>query len=295
MKILITGHKGFVGRYFIKKYSKDHEITGIDILDGNDARDFFRNNTDYFDVVIHLAAVVGGRATIEGSPISVAVDLAIDSEMFSWALRTNPGHIIYFSSSAAYPIKYQRRGSNTFLSESMIDLDDISSPDLTYGWAKLTGEYLAKFVSDKGLNISIFRPFSGYGTDQDLSYPFPSFIKRAIEKKDPFEIWGDGTQTRDFIHIIDIVEAVDVCITNKIFGTYNLGSGIPISFNDLAKLIINEVKITTDPLYNPQIVHKTSAPTGVFHRVCDPSKMNSFYKTKISLNDGIRNALGYIL
>lgn len=284
MNILITGHKGFVGGYFMSKYC-NHNIVGIDIKDGNDARDFFKNNDSSFDLVIHLAAVVGGRQTIEGSPISVAVDLSIDAEFFGWCLRTKPKHVIYFSSSAAYPIKYQYSCSGIKLSEDMIDLDDVHSPDLTYGWAKLTGEYLAKFVSAEGINTSIFRPFSGYGTDQDLSYPFPSFIKRGKEKQNPFNIWGDGTQVRDFIHIKDIVDAVDVCVQNRITGTFNLGSGEPTSFNQLCE------KICSIMQYTPEINHIKTAPTGVMYRVCNPTKMLEFYKPKISLDDGIKMAL----
>lgn len=288
MNILITGHKGFVGGYFLEKY-RDHNIVGIDIKEGNDARDFFKNNDQYFDLVIHLAAIVGGRQTIEGSPISVAVDLSIDSEFFGWCLRTRPNHIIYFSSSAAYPIKYQYSCSGIKLKEEMIDLNDVQSPDLTYGWAKLTGEYLAQFVSNEGIKTSIFRPFSGYGTDQDLSYPFPSFIKRGLEKQDPFNIWGDGTQVRDFIHMRDIVNAVDVCVKNSITGTYNLGSGIPTSFNDLCSMITKLVG------YEPEINHIKTAPTGVMYRVCDPSKMLEFYKPTISLEDGLKMALNNII
>lgn len=284
MKILITGHKGFVGRYFVKKYQQ-HDITGIDIKDGNDARDFFKTDQTKFDLVIHLAAVVGGRQTIENSPISVAVDLSIDSEFFSWCLRTRPSHTIYFSSSAAYPIEYQYSNSGIKLSEHMIDLDNIKSPDLTYGWAKLTGEYLAKFVANEGINITIFRPFSGYGSDQDLSYPFPSFIKRGLDKQDPFDIWGDGQQVRDFIHIEDIVEAVNICVENRITGTYNLGNGIPISFNDLANMVSRIIG------YTPRIHHIKTAPVGVNYRVCDPTSMLQFYSPKIDIEYGIRLAI----
>lgn len=288
MKILITGHKGFVGKYFLEKY-QTHDILGIDIKEHNDARVFFKENNTQFDLVIHLAAVVGGRQTIEGSPISVAVDLSIDSEFFAWCLRTKPKHAVYFSSSAAYPICHQYANSGIKLSEDLIDLDNIQSPDLTYGWAKLTGEYLAKFVSNEGINITVFRPFSGYGTDQDLSYPFPSFIKRGVEKSNPFTIWGDGTQVRDFIHIRDIVDAVDLCVQNKIFGTYNLGSGEPVSFNQLCDKICSIVK------YKPLIQHVQNAPTGVMYRVCDPSKMLRFYKPKISLEEGIYKAINQII
>lgn len=283
MKILITGHKGFVGKYCVEKYA-NHNLLGIDIKDGNDARDFFKKDDSYFDLVIHLAAVVGGRQTIEGQPISVAIDLSIDSEFFTWCLKTKPGHVIYFSSSAAYPIKYQYKDSKINLEESMINLDDINSPDLTYGWSKLTGEYLAKFISNE-VNTTIFRPFSGYGTDQDLSYPFPSFIERAKRKDNPFKIWGDGTQVRDFIHITDIIEAMDTCVNNKIYGTFNLGLGVPTSFNDLAQMMFDAMN------YKGSIYHEVSAPTGVMYRVCNPSKMLEFYTPKIDLHTGIRMAL----
>lgn len=283
MRILITGGDGFVGKYFRRKY-QEHEIVNIDIKSGNDARDFFKTDRSHFDLVIHLAAIVGGRATIEGDPLSVAVDLEIDAAMFNWSLLTRPGRVVYFSSSAAYPTKLQT-GRPHRLTESDIDLDNVASPDYTYGWAKLTGEYLAKFAQAEGIRVHVFRPFSGYGTDQDLTYPFPSFIKRAVERQDPFEIWGDGNQVRDWIHIHDIVDAVDEAIRQDIEGPVNLGSGIATPFNELKEVV------TSLAGYTPQTKHLTAAPVGVQYRVCDPSKMLTFYRPKISLEDGIAMAL----
>lgn len=283
MNILITGHKGFVGRYFCKKY-ENHNIIGIDIADNIDARDFFAKDRTKFDLVIHLAAIVGGRATIEGNPISVATDLEIDSRFFNWCLLTKPRRAVYFSSSAAYPIELQRLGSTTKLAENMINLEDIRSPDYTYGWAKLTGEYLAKFVSNE-VPITIFRPFSGYGADQSLDYPFPSFIQRAKYKYDPFDIWGDGNQVRDFIHMQDVVDAVDTFISQDISGTFNLGTGRPISFNDLCDMACKQAN------FHPKINHIKSNPVGVMYRVADTTLMNQYYTPKISLEEGIALAL----
>jgi nucleoside-diphosphate-sugar epimerase len=284
MKILITGHKGFVGKYFVKKY-EGHDITGVDLVDGVDVRDFFKTNREHYDLVIHLAAIVGGRATIEGNPLSVATDLAIDSDFFNWALITKPGRIVYFSSSAAYPIMYQQ-DSNWFpLSEDMIDLDNVGNPDLTYGWSKLTGEYLAKFVQEAGIPVHIFRPFSGYGTDQSLDYPFPSYIKRALDRMAPFDIWGDGEQSRDFIHMSDVVDAVDEAIKQDIQGPVNLGLGRRTTFNELAKMV------TEIEGYSPMFNHIGNAPVGVLNRIADPTKMLSFYTPKITLEEGIERAL----
>jgi nucleoside-diphosphate-sugar epimerase len=284
MKILITGDAGFVGGYFHKALN-GHDITGVDIKNGIDARKFFATDETYFDLVVHLAAIVGGRATIEGEPLSVAVDLAIDSELFQWALRTRPGRIIYYSSSAAYPIKLQDYGSTHHLTESDIDLNNIQSPDYTYGWAKLTGEMLASYAEREGLRVHIFRPFSGYGEDQSLDYPFPSFIKRGVEKANPFKIWGSGNQVRDFIHMEDVVAATLEAVQQDIQGPVNLGLGRVTSFNDLATLVANECG------YSPEFERILGAPEGVQYRVCDPTKMLSFYTPKISLEEGIARAV----
>ena len=282
MKILITGHRGFVGKYFVKKY-QDHDITGVDLKDGNDCRDLFRHSDQRFDLIIHLAAIVGGRATIEGSPLSVANDLSIDAEMCQWALRTRPGRVVYFSSSAAYPTQLQTRPYQ--LKENDITLNDVRNPDMTYGWAKLTGEYCLQFLEAEGIRTHVFRPFSGYGTDQDLDYPFPSYIQRGRNRANPFEIWGDGTQVRDFIHITDVVEAVDQAIQQDIAGPVNLGWGRPTSFNELCGIVCDQMG------YTPEIRHIIGAPKGVDYRCSDNSKMLQFYKPKISLEQGVGMAL----
>jgi nucleoside-diphosphate-sugar epimerase len=282
MNILITGHKGFVGRNFVKALP-DSKITGIDLKDGKDCRDFFKINTEQFDLVIHLAAIVGGRATIENEPLSVATDLSIDAEFFNWVERTKPTNVVYFSSSAAYPIDLQNDHRQHRLSEYDLNLDAVRNPDLTYGWAKLTGEYLGQFITDS--KLFVFRPFSGYGSDQDADYPFPSFIDRALSKADPFDIWGDGEQVRDFIHIDDIVQAVLWHVQTGYFGTFNLCSGFATSFNELAKMICEEAD------YAPAFNHVIEKPTGVLFRVGDPDLSHQYFIPQISLRDGIRKAL----
>lgn len=284
MKVLITGHKGFVGRQFMKTLH-GHNIVGIDIKEGNDARQFFSVDNTQFDLVIHLAAVVGGRATIDGQPLKVATDLAIDSDMFQWALRTRPERIVYYSSSAAYPISYQTYTMRYHLNEGHINLDSVMNPDQTYGWAKLTGELLARHAEDAGLRVHVFRPFSGYGEDQDLDYPFPSFTQRAKKKEPVFDIWGSGEQVRDFIHIEDVVNATLKAVKEDIPGPVNLGTGRPTSFNTLAEMVTDAVG------FKPEFNHILDAPEGVPYRVCDPTKMLSFYKPKISLEEGIERAL----
>ena len=281
MDVLITGSEGFVGKYFKQKLDKDN-LTLIDIKTGTDCRDFFKKEDKQYDLVIHLAAIVGGRESIEGRPMAVADNLSIDSEFFQWCLKTNPKKIVYFSSSAAYPVYLQSKHFvERPLKESDINLTDIKLADMTYGWSKLTGEFLAQFVP----NVHIFRPFSGYGWDQDLTYPFPMYVKRAIERQDPFEVWGPGTQTRDFIHMKDVVNAVMTAVEEGITGPTNLGMGRSTSFLELAQMCMKEVG------YEGLILTRPDKPVGCMHRVSDNSKLLEFYTPKITLEQGIAEAV----
>jgi nucleoside-diphosphate-sugar epimerase len=287
VRILITGDEGFVGRAFHRRHGH-HDILGVDLKSGNDCRDFFKESTEQFDLVIHLAAIVGGRMTIENDPMAIATDLSIDSEMFNWSIRTKQPRVVYFSSSAAYPMELQddwslRTGYR--LVEGDISTTWLRNPDMTYGWAKLTGEMLAGYTRAYGPKVYVFRPFSGYGTDQDLDYPFPSFIERANRFADPFDIWGDGKQTRDFIHINDIVDATMEAVEQDIDFPVNLASGRSTDFNELAHIVTGAVG------YDPQLNHIKANPVGARQRVGNPDKMLSFYTPKIDLEQGVRMAL----
>ena len=75
MKILITGHKGFVGRHFVKYFeARGDQVVGVDIKEGLDCREFFKSCYEKFDLVVHLAAIVGGREMIENEPLFTIVD-----------------------------------------------------------------------------------------------------------------------------------------------------------------------------------------------------------------------------
>ena len=117
---------------------------------------------------------------------------------------------------------------------------DIGIPDMSYGWAKLTGEYLAQLAAlQYGLNVSIYRPFSGYGEDQHNQYPFNSILQQILRKEDPINLWSDSI--RDFIHIDDIVDCVVDSLDKVTPEAINLGSGIGISFSQLAHEMASQV------------------------------------------------------
>ena len=244
-------------------------------------------------MVFHLAAVVEGRMTIDHNPLKVAKDLIIDAAMFRWAVKVNPGKIVYFSSSAAYPISLQTREHNLALAEDMMDvrMNKVDMPDMSYGWSKLTGEFLSHLaVSKHGLKVVIYRPFSGYGEDQAMTYPFPSIIKRVLDSQGKIEVWGSGEQSRDFIYIED-------CITG-ILQTYekindasalNLGTGAKTTFKEL---IAQACKVLGKKC---EIVPLLDKPEGVFARYCNPEKQKQIgFVPEHTLQEGIKIVSEYL-
>lgn len=244
-----------------------------------------------FDEVYHLASVVGGRALIEGDPLMVGIDLAIDSCFYLWAAKINrPQRILYASSSAAYPTVKQGDRGAVALEESMIDfVNGFMQPDYTYGWSKLTGEYLGQIAAQVyKLKVAIVRPFSGYGEDQDLTYPVPSIALRVAARQNPVIVWGSGLQGRDFVHIDDCVEAcVLACRKISDGSAINIGTGMLTSFLDLAKQMI-EIEG-----YRASVQGTDNKPIGVAQRYCDPSNMSNVlgWSPRISLQEGLTRVL----
>jgi nucleoside-diphosphate-sugar epimerase len=245
----------------------------------------------HFDEIYHLASVVGGRNVIDNDPLAVGIDLAIDSAFFLWAGKlAKPERILYASSSAAYPTFLQGTDGNVSLREDMIEFaDTVGMPDYSYGWSKLSGEFLSGIAVRKyGLSVGIVRPFSGYGEDQEPVYPFPAIALRVAARQSPVTVWGSGKQSRDFVHIDDAVEAcVRACRRISDASAVNIGTGTPTSFIELAKRMIQIEG------YDADVVGKVDAPVGVAARYCDPSRMRAVleWEPTISLDDGIRRAL----
>lgn len=296
MRALITGSSGFVGRHFARHLSAaGWKTDGIDTRFGLwtgsqvDARDFFRGMYPQlaYDLVIHAAAVVGGRHVIENSPLRQAVNLELDAALFSWARVVRPARIVYFSSSAVYPVALQKADLQHTLDEDDVSPHDgaVIMPDELYGWAKLTGEYLARLAIADGLAVTVVRPFSGYGPDQDETYPFAAFAGRAARREDPFLVWGDGRQVRDFVHVDDIVAAVMTMCEREISGPLNIGLGRPVSMTQLASMFCRQAG------YEPEFEAMPSAPSGVPWRVAGIARLAAVRLPRISLEDGIAQAL----
>ena len=266
------------------------DYSGFHFCQG-DCRDYFRRRREAeFDYALHLAAMVGGRTMIEKDPLAVADNLAIDAAYWQWAKAARPGKTVCFSSSAAYPIKFQQQSGYRLLSEDMIDFDrDLGVPDISYGWAKLTCEYLARVAYERhGLRSVCYRPFSGYGEDQD-SYPFPSICKRVLANRGApvIRVWGSGSQMRDFIHIDDCVRGVIATMDRIDDGdALNLSTGVLTSFGELATVAAELCG------YAPRIEGMSDKPSGVYACGGDPQKQTSFgLAPAFTFEAGLRRSL----
>ncbi len=321
--ILVTGGCGFVGRHLVralldkgeKIWIVDNLFTGkhpdtwltkaemkkVTFVQAN-ALQFFSDiiekksklKVPAFSDVYHLASIVGGRSLIDGDPLMVSYDLAIDSMLFTWATRSKGvlERLLYASSSAAYPIHLQSEEKALALKEEYIQFNEkLGQPDMTYGWSKLTGEFLARLAHSKyGLHVACVRPFSGYGEDQDLTYPTPSIALRVARHDSPIEVWGTGEQGRDFVHIDDCVDAMMIILDKVKDGRgINIGSGTLTSFNELIALFCDIEGHTAE------IKRLIDKPVGVQSRYADTTILNKEikWKPKISLRKGMTRVLEY--
>jgi nucleoside-diphosphate-sugar epimerase len=305
--VVVTGAAGFLGRHFVRHHlAQGHHVFGVDNLSAAGARwvdelpiqqrfeadagMFFTmaaGRDKGFDIAYHFAAPVGGRVKIEGDPLFNADSLRLDSLFFRWAVK-QAKLAVYPSSSAVYGVELQERGSGPLFEEQFHPANlKWYAPDEMYGFTKLAGEVLAWKSAAYGLNALCIRPFSGYGEGQSLEYPVPSICQRALERQDPLTIWGSGMQTRDFVHVDDVVGATLARIEAGVSGyqSMNIGSGHPITFTTIASIAADIVG------YTPEIVTDSTKPEGVKSRYAKTEHMRKFYKPTVTLKDGLTRVL----
>lgn len=298
MKALVTGAAGFIGRNFsVYLQSLGWGVEEVDIRSNADCLLWFRRNTFHnrgrYDLVVHAAAMGPNRKSIDQAPSYSVYNTLLDAAMFDWAIETAQPQVVYFSSSAVYPAILQ--GDTSSATRRRLAENDIeptlsySRPFDRYGEVKLHGEMLALAARECGIGVTVVRPFSGYGTDQTEDFPFGAFLRRAQRHEDPFKIWGNADQARDFIHIDDVVRGTMALVEAGVTKPVNLCTGVDTTMYDLASRMIASVALKGD--YAPDIEVDKSAPMGVLHRVGDPTLLQTWYTPQVTLNEGIARAM----
>ncbi len=274
MKILITGANGFLGSHTFEYFKKHgHNVITLD-KEQNILKGLPNEN---FDVLFHFAAFVGGRKGIDNNIWTIAQNIEIDRLTFKWA-ETHVGKIIYPSSCAAYPKALQTQ-QGTPMREDMVGGETFDM----YGMSKLTSETMLKFCNVKS---QIMRPFTIYGPGQSLDYPLPAIIQRA--KNGECSVWGSGTQVRDWIHITDALRVFDYLLHNNEPKILNIGTGIPLTFKEVAQIIYKEIHGE----FSLNLKTQTDQPEGAGYRYADITLLKSLgLEPRISLAEGIRTMI----
>ena len=272
MQVIVTGGAGFIGSHLCERLVKDgHSVTALDnfstgralnlanlkendsfsLVEGSILDTTILNSlVNEADYIFHLAAAVGVFNIVNHPLASLLTNIRGTENLLEAASSTNTP-VFLTSSSEVY-------GKN--ISDSLKESDDriLGSP-VTLRWsyseAKAIDESLAyAYFVEKSLETRIVRFFNTVGPRQLGAYGMvvPRFVRSAI-KNEPITVYGDGTQTRCFAHVYDVIDAVMAIAfsQNTIGKVINIGNDFEISINDLAQKIIVETQSKSEIVYVP--------------------------------------------
>ncbi len=299
---LVTGGAGFIGSHVCEQLlSRGHKVVCLDNFSTGRKENLARNknltlvNADsntsqldevfkkhQFDWVFHYAAVVGVKRTLE-NPLSVLDDVLGIRRLLELCRKHDVKKAMFASSSEVY-------GEPVEIPEVE---DGHLNAKLPYSVTKLMGEkYFQSYYKEYGLKTCSLRFFNVYGPRQDSSdYGFVVgiFIGNVLKNKPPV-IFGDGTQTRDFVYIDDNVEATILAMEKDSTNgeVINIGTGRPMTILDLSEHIIKLCNNDLKPVFRPK-------RDDVRHRFPDISKMIRLlgYRPRHSIEEGLQKTIDY--
>ncbi len=259
MKILILGSEGFIGSHCVAHFSKrNHHIFGVDLFEQPSKEYTYRKvsrlsfeieniiSENDFDLIIN-ASGSGNVGLSMNHPLIDFESNCLDLIKVLDAIRKFKPQVklIHLSSAAVYgnpkklPIK---------------ETDELK-PLSAYGWHKLISENLCtEYVQLYGLNISILRPFSVYGKGLKKQI-FWDVYNKLIINNISLELMGTGNESRDFIHVNDLVNAIEIVAQNSpmIGDIYNVASGIETAIEKAINIFINSLDFKTVIRFNTQV------------------------------------------
>tara|TARA_R110000822_G_scaffold95140_2_gene217758 strand:+ start:9495 stop:10316 length:822 start_codon:yes stop_codon:yes gene_type:complete len=218
LNILVTGHRGYIGSHLYKQLIElGYDVVGIDLKDGEDILHCLPD--EEFDFVFHLAAMPRVEYSVENPSYTLKQNVLVSSVLLEWAKNHGVTRVIFSSSSAVLG-------------------DGNGIPKSPYGLHKKITEMECKLYSELyGLDTVSLRYFNAYSEDQPFGGAYSTAIcawMEMIERENPLRLDGDGEQTRDFVHVEDIVNANICCMqSSMLFGgkTYEVGTGTSVSVN----------------------------------------------------------------
>lgn len=311
--VLVTGGASFIGSHLVDRLAeKGAYIKVVDNLSSGkienlknifasdeyiefikaDLRDpgVARRALEGVEIVFHLAADHGGRGYVDLHQAGPASNLLLDGAVFLEAVKAGVEKIVFASSGCVYPNSLQNDSrKKLFLTEDLIKPPH--DADNMYGWAKLMGEEtLRAYSKEYGIKTASCRYFTVYGPRGVENHAIIAMIARAFLKKDPFEIWGNGQQIRNWTYIDDIVGGTILAAEKIDDGTaINLGTMERVRVINAAKKILNYTG------HKPKIKFLKDMPTGPVNRVADNSLAKKIldWEPKVKFEEGVERTIDW--
>jgi GDP-L-fucose synthase len=301
-QILVTGGSGFLGSAVVNNLrARGYQrifvprSTEYDLRDQQAAVRLYRDSRP--DVVVHLAAVVGGIGANRANPGRFFYDNAVMGiQLMEYARRAGVKKFVALGTICAYP----KFAPVPFKEEELWNgyPEETNAP---YGLAKKMLLVQAQaYRAQYGFNAIYLLPVNLYGPgdnfDLDSSHVIPALIRKCVEAKERNEkeivLWGDGSPTREFLYVEDAAEAIRLATERYDGGEpVNLGSGAEISIKDLAGMIMDEVG------FHGAIIWDTTKPNGQPRRCLDVTRAEREFgfRAGFGLREGIAKTLDWFL
>lgn len=252
--------------------------------------DFVQRSVKGTEIVFHLAADHGGRGYVDLHQVECASNLILDGQLFKICSEERVEKVVFASSGCVYP-NYKQVDPNE---EIYLTEDQVGPPydaDNLYGWAKLMGELTLKaYHKQRGMKSASCRFFTVYGPRGVENHAVIAMIARAFVKQDPFEVWGDGNQVRNWTYVEDIVRGMTLAAERIEDGTaVNLGTMERIRVIDAVKEVLRYTG------HKAEIVFQPDKPTGPLNRVADNSLTKKLldWKPEVSFREGLHRTIDW--
>ena len=278
MKILLTGHNGFIGGHYLNSLSKDFEIIAVDKASGQDLCDpKLTQSLPDCDVVVHMAATNGTKLFYE-IPTDVAFNNTIPTFNLIKRFRNTNTKFVFTSTceifngaidDGLYPVPTDENVPVMF--------KDVINPRWSYSLPKALGENL---VANSGLPWLVIRYFNIYGPGQK-----DHFISEFVERVARGEYYLKGDDTRSFCYVEDAVNITNHLVKHANNEIVNVGKQEEVKISDVARIVMDIMGVDPDKL---EIL---PGPVGSAKRRCpDTSKMLKLtdYKYMFNLEEGLR-------